>query len=41
MRPRKSVASIRRRIAECIIYDTLTVVRSELILPASACIGVG
>ena len=26
--------SIRRRVAECIIYDTLTVVRSKLILPA-------
>ena len=26
--------SIRRRIAECIIYDTLTVVRGKLILPA-------
>ena len=35
MRPRKSVASVRRRITECVIYDTLTVVRGELIMPAS------
>ena len=34
MRPRKVLASVRRRIAECIIYDTLTVVRGKLILPA-------
>ena len=38
MRPRKSVASIRRRITECVIGDTLTVVRGKLILPARACI---
>ncbi len=34
MRPRKSLTFIRRRIAECIVADTLTVVRSKLILPA-------
>ena len=39
--PSEVLAPIRRRIAECIVADTLTVVRSKLILPACACIGVG